>query len=129
MRTYCVVCTAAASGSPVLLTHNDAQPGNWMHRGAVASTLSTPAEDPLELIDYEYAGMNYRGFEFGNLFCEFGFDNQATVAPFFTYDPTKCPSNAVMRSMFEAYVANATGPAAHAGTLRRTIGLYHCTAV
>ena len=105
----------AASGSPVLLTHNDAQPGNWMNPGALASFVPSATKTPLELIDYEYAGLNYRGFEFGNLFCEFGFNNQATVEPFFTFDAAKCPSEAVMRDMFAVYAANVTGPATRAG--------------
>lgn len=131
---------ARTSGSPLLLTHNDAQPGNWLNPGAAAEAVSPAATDGadlaatmppelprgmlrachhshstdslcslaetrLALIDYEYAGMNFRGFEFGNLFCEFTFDYHHPTAPYFRFCPEKYPSIEIQRNFFTAYLA------------------------
>ncbi len=45
-----------------MFTHNDLNNTNFIYDSEY---------DKLHLIDYEYAGFNYRLFEFGNLFNEF----------------------------------------------------------
>ncbi|CAG8783197.1 16743_t:CDS:2 [Gigaspora margarita] len=52
--------------SPIVLAHNDLQPGNILRL--------TDGSDELVAVDFEYAGYNYRGFDIGNFFCEFMFD-------------------------------------------------------
>ena len=126
-----MVAAARSSASPLVLTHNDAQPGNWMApghspRGGEGEGVA-PAASRLALIDYEYAGINYRGFEAGNLFCEFAFDYHHKDAPYFSFDLAKYPGEAVKRSFFEAYVA-ATGPASE-GTLPLHVPVCVCECV
>jgi thiamine kinase-like enzyme len=55
----------------VVFCHNDVQHGNVLRR------LNPPGA--LMLIDYEYAGFNYRAFDIGNHFCEWvrGHDGRA----------------------------------------------------
>ena len=54
-----------ATPSPIVFSHNDCLPGNIMLN----------ANGRLELIDMEYGGYNFRGFDIGNHFCEYaGFD-------------------------------------------------------
>ncbi|CAG8581709.1 1970_t:CDS:2 [Dentiscutata heterogama] len=52
--------------SPIILAHNDLQPGNILRL--------TDGSDELVAVDFEYAGYNYRGFDLSNFFCEFMFD-------------------------------------------------------
>ncbi|CAG8716284.1 12336_t:CDS:2, partial [Cetraspora pellucida] len=52
--------------SPIVLAHNDLQPGNILRL--------TNGSDELVAVDFEYAGYNYRGFDISNFFCEFMFD-------------------------------------------------------
>ena len=94
-----MLAAAEWSRSPLLVVHNDAQPGNWI-RGY------TPAHDArrLFLIDYEYAGVNYRGFEFGNLFCEYCFDYNHKTGPRFKYSPELYPDAATQRRFFVRYL-------------------------
>ena len=60
--------------SPVVFCHNDAQEGNIMY---------DEKKGTIQLIDYEYGAYNYRGFDFGNHFCEWAIDNIYTEAPGF----------------------------------------------
>ncbi len=99
--------TAAESRSPVVVTHNDAQPGNWiMKPRAVEGTGAGDSDvaERLRLIDFEYSGPNFRGFEFGNLFCEHAFDYHHSVEPFFAYDVRKYPSLEAQRAFLREYL-------------------------
>jgi thiamine kinase-like enzyme len=48
--------------SPVVFCHNDLVAGNIM--------VSLQNDEKVHLIDFEYSGMSYRGFDIGNFFCE-----------------------------------------------------------
>ncbi|XP_056622877.1 choline/ethanolamine kinase [Triplophysa dalaica] len=68
----------ASTPSPVVFCHNDVQEGNiLMLDGRENST------DKLMLIDFEYSSYNYRGFDFGNHFCEWIYDYTYDQWPFY----------------------------------------------
>jgi thiamine kinase-like enzyme len=48
--------------SPVVFAHNDLLAGNIM--------VSREDNETVHIIDFEYSGMSYRGFDIGNFFCE-----------------------------------------------------------
>lgn len=76
--------------------------------------------------------MNYRGFDFGTLFCEFGFaatDEQLATDPHFSFDSCNYPSADTMRSMFAMYAATVSGPAARSGTPSCSFICYYCTSL
>ncbi|KAF0698024.1 Aste57867_11355 [Aphanomyces stellatus] len=57
---------AAEFLNELVFSHNDILSGN---------VLYNPTWSKVQIIDYEYGGYNYRGFDFGNHFCEHcGFD-------------------------------------------------------
>ncbi|CAI5449493.1 unnamed protein product [Caenorhabditis angaria] len=81
------------SGSPVVFSHNDLQEGNiLMSDGfdvAENGTVTDPHgkvtdQEPLSLIDFEYCNYNYRGFDLGNHFCEYGYDYNVDESPYYT---------------------------------------------
>lgn len=47
--------------SPIVFAHNDLQENNILHNATTHE---------LHFIDFEYSNYNYRGFDFGNHFCE-----------------------------------------------------------
>jgi choline/ethanolamine kinase len=47
--------------SPIVFSHNDLQENNILRNGSTQE---------LHFIDFEYSNYNYRGFDFGNHFCE-----------------------------------------------------------
>ncbi|CAI2350507.1 unnamed protein product [Caenorhabditis sp. 36 PRJEB53466] len=80
------------SGSPVVFSHNDLQEGNFLlidgyqlaDDGTVLTADGKPTnDDPLSLIDFEYCSYNYRGFDLGNHFCEYGYDYNESEPPYY----------------------------------------------
>ncbi|KAF1789598.1 Protein kinase-like domain [Phytophthora cactorum] len=64
---------AVAFASDVVFSHNDLLSGNILHN---------PDWDRVQIIDYEYGGYNYRGFDFANHFCEnCGFELDLALYP------------------------------------------------
>lgn len=53
--------------SPVVFCHNDLQEGNILY-------IKEDKKTDITLIDYDYSSYNYRGFDFGNHFCEFMYE-------------------------------------------------------
>ncbi|KAL1923063.1 uncharacterized protein VTP21DRAFT_9439 [Calcarisporiella thermophila] len=51
-----------AAPSPIVFAHNDTQYGNILR-------LDSPPHE-LVIVDFEYAGYNFRGYDIGNHFCE-----------------------------------------------------------
>uniref|UniRef100_A0A674N3I8 ethanolamine kinase n=1 Tax=Takifugu rubripes TaxID=31033 RepID=A0A674N3I8_TAKRU len=78
----------AATPSPVVFCHNDVQEGNIL---ALENRVHTSA-DRLMLIDFEYSSYNYRGFDFGNHFCEWMYDYTYDQWPFYKASPEKYPT-------------------------------------
>lgn len=56
------------SGSPIVFSHNDLNPGNILFKGDPNSALQS--ESCLFFLDYEYSDANYRAFDLGNGMCE-----------------------------------------------------------
>ncbi|CAI2183682.1 7317_t:CDS:2 [Funneliformis geosporum] len=52
--------------SPIVFAHNDTQYGNILRL--------LDGTDQLVVVDFEYSGYNYRGFDIGNHWCEWMFD-------------------------------------------------------
>ncbi|XP_030646546.1 choline/ethanolamine kinase [Chanos chanos] len=69
----------AATPSPVVFCHNDVQEGNIL----MLDDRDQSSTDKLMLIDFEYSSYNYRGFDFGNHFCEWVYDYTYDQWPFF----------------------------------------------
>ncbi|CAB3405747.1 unnamed protein product [Caenorhabditis bovis] len=78
--------------SPVVFSHNDLQEGNILlidgyqidENGVVTDQNGKVTEaEPLTLIDFEYCSYNYRGFDLGNHFCEYGFDYSNEQPPYY----------------------------------------------
>jgi len=77
--------------SPIVFAHNDCLGANIMIK-----------DSRMELIDLEYAGYNYRGFDIGNHFCEYsGFD--------FDQFDDKYPDEKVQRIFLQAYLEASNG--------------------
>jgi len=56
------------------------------------------------LIDFEYANYNFRGFDFGNFFCEWTINNNYPHYPHFQYEPSLYPSLETQRDFFTHYL-------------------------
>lgn len=83
-----------ASGSPVLFTHNDLLAGNVMEL----------RDSSIVLLDFEYAGYSYRGFDFGNHFAEMTIHYNVDAYPCFYIQPDHYPGEAFQRAFFAAYL-------------------------
>ncbi|CAJ0603709.1 unnamed protein product [Cylicocyclus nassatus] len=98
--------------SPVVFSHNDLQEGNILlcadyHLSGDGSIRSRSGEndivDPLVLIDFEYCSYNYRGFDLGNHFCEYGIDYNCDEAPYYKFYQEKFEVQNERRSFCKAY--------------------------
>lgn len=113
-----------SAGGPLVLSHCDAQPGNWIEAvtnggGAGASSAEVGAGvgaeagveagdgHALYLIDLEYASHQQRGFDLGNTFGELCSDYSLSTAPGFSWDVRSFPSDAWQVAFAEAYIAAA----------------------
>jgi len=85
-------------GSPIVFSHNDLQEGNL---------ILDEENDKLQVIDYEYSAYNFRGFDFGNHFCEHYIDYQVTEAPYFVIDRSRYPSIEHQRRFLSTYLDKA----------------------
>eukprot|EP00126_Sphaerothecum_destruens_P005108 Sdes_comp18568_c0_seq1m8673 len=99
----------ASSNSPLVFCHNDLQELNILRLGNAEGPIQK--DDVLRFIDYEYAGYNYRCFDFGNHFCEWVFDYSNPKYPFF-YERADCyPTAAQQTHFFKEYLRELDAPA------------------
>ncbi|KRX00251.1 Protein kinase-like domain [Pseudocohnilembus persalinus] len=63
-------------------------------------------ENEIQIIDYEFVGLNYRFYEFGNFFNEITWDYEYPEKPYFTIDPSKYPSEKAQKFFFAYYLIN-----------------------
>ncbi|KAJ3312845.1 Ethanolamine kinase [Boothiomyces sp. JEL0838] len=77
--------------SPVVFCHNDLNAANLIY---------DPEQNCCSLIDYEYGCHNYRGFDIGNFFCEFGGID---------CDFTKYPNEQIQKEWIKAYLKEKDG--------------------
>lgn len=84
---------AAAFMGQVVFCHNDVLSGN---------VLTADGWDRVQMIDFEYGGYNYRGFDIANHFCEYaGFDFD--LAKWF-------PKRSQQLTFLEHYLSRSAGP-------------------
>jgi len=81
--------------SPICFCHNDLLAGNMM--------LDEKKKE-LFFIDYEYGSYNYRGFDFGNFFCECTIDYTVTQHPKFRFIDENYLSEEQQRLLFASYL-------------------------
>ncbi|XP_046889485.1 choline/ethanolamine kinase [Hypomesus transpacificus] len=77
-----------ATPSPVVFCHNDVQEGNIL----ILEGKDKSSTMKLMLIDFEYSSYNYRGFDFGNHFCEWMYDYTYNQWPFYKATAENYPS-------------------------------------
>ncbi|VDD97122.1 unnamed protein product [Enterobius vermicularis] len=100
---------AAHSGSPVVFTNNDLHEGNLLLRDGVKITkegiFGCPTGlAPLVLIDYEYGGYYYRGFDFCHYCCECCQDNTNEKWPGYRIMEDHWPDDSHQRRYAEGYL-------------------------
>uniref|UniRef100_A0A8P4KD06 ethanolamine kinase n=1 Tax=Dicentrarchus labrax TaxID=13489 RepID=A0A8P4KD06_DICLA len=61
--------------------------------------------DRLMLIDFEYSSYNYRGFDFGNHFCEWMYDYTYNQWPFYKATPENYPTREQQLHFIRGYLA------------------------
>ncbi|XP_014826630.1 PREDICTED: choline/ethanolamine kinase [Poecilia mexicana] len=91
----------AATPSPVVFCHNDVQEGNILILEDRDHTLT----EKLMLIDFEYSSYNYRGFDFGNHFCEWTYDYTWNEWPFYKVTPENYPTREQQLHFIRSYLA------------------------
>ncbi|XP_034031394.1 choline/ethanolamine kinase [Thalassophryne amazonica] len=91
----------AETKSPVVFCHNDVQEGNILILGEQDQTST----GKLMLIDFEYSSYNYRGFDFGNHFCEWMYDYTYDQWPFYKVTPENYPTKDQQLHFIRSYLA------------------------
>ncbi|KAL4499350.1 hypothetical protein ABPG72_006936 [Tetrahymena utriculariae] len=81
--------------TPLVFCHNDTNSTNL---------LFDNANKRIYFLDYEYAGYNYRAFEFGNFFNEQLWDYEVKQPPFFAIKKELYPSDQQRYSFFANYI-------------------------
>lgn len=91
----------AATASPVVFCHNDVQEGNIL----MLDDRDHTSTERLMLIDFEYSSYNYRGFDFGNHFCEWMYDYTYNEWPFYKVTPENYPTREQQLHFIRSYLA------------------------
>uniref|UniRef100_A0A3Q0QUB5 Ethanolamine kinase n=1 Tax=Amphilophus citrinellus TaxID=61819 RepID=A0A3Q0QUB5_AMPCI len=91
----------AATPSPVVFCHNDVQEGNIL----MLEDKTHSSREKLMLIDFEYSSYNYRGFDFGNHFCEWMYDYTYNEWPFYKATPENYPTREQQLLFIRSYLA------------------------
>ncbi|KAM7002261.1 choline/ethanolamine kinase-like [Tautogolabrus adspersus] len=91
----------AVTPSPVVFCHNDLSEGNILMLEGKERTST----DNLMLIDFEYSSYNYRGFDFGNHFCEWMYDYTYNQWPFYKATPESYPTREQQLHFIRGYLA------------------------
>ncbi|KAM4734169.1 choline/ethanolamine kinase [Anableps anableps] len=91
----------AATPSPVVFCHNDVQEGNIL----MLEHRDRSSTENLMLIDFEYSSYNYRGFDFGNHFCEWMYDYTYNEWPFYKVTPENYPTKEQQLHFIRSYLA------------------------
>ncbi|XP_062246870.1 choline/ethanolamine kinase [Platichthys flesus] len=91
----------AETPSPVVFCHNDVQEGNIL----ILDDSGQSSSDRLMLIDFEYSSYNYRGFDFGNHFCEWMYDYTYNQWPFYKASPENYPTREQQLHFLRSYLS------------------------
>uniref|UniRef100_A0A673L719 Ethanolamine kinase n=1 Tax=Sinocyclocheilus rhinocerous TaxID=307959 RepID=A0A673L719_9TELE len=94
----------AATPSPVVFCHNDVQEGNILMLDGRENS-----SDKLMLIDFEYSSYNYRGFDFGNHFCEWMYDYTYDQWPFYKAKVENYPNRQQQLRFIRHYLSEKGG--------------------
>ncbi|XP_051580419.1 choline/ethanolamine kinase isoform X1 [Myxocyprinus asiaticus] len=94
----------AATPSPVVFCHNDVQEGNILMLDGRENS-----SDKLMLIDFEYSSYNYRGFDFGNHFCEWIYDYTYDQWPFYKAKVENYPNRQQQLHFIRHYLSERGG--------------------
>lgn len=95
----------AATASPVVFCHNDVQEGNIL----ILEGRDHSSTEKLMLIDFEYSSYNYRGFDFGNHFCEWMYDYTFDRWPFYKATAENYPSREQQLHFIRNYLLKTEG--------------------
>ncbi|XP_076125223.1 choline/ethanolamine kinase isoform X1 [Alosa pseudoharengus] len=102
----------AATHSPVVFCHNDVQEvlapcvsGNIL----MLDGRQADAPEKLMLIDFEYSSYNYRGFDFGNHFCEWMYDYTYDQWPFYKANLDHYPTREQQLHFIRHYLTESGG--------------------
>ncbi|KAK1887185.1 Choline kinase alpha [Dissostichus eleginoides] len=95
----------AETKSPVVFCHNDVTEGNIL----ILEDKDPNTTDRLMLIDFEYSSYNYRGFDFGNHFCEWMYDYTYNQWPFYKATQENYPTREQQLHFIRAYLAQQRG--------------------
>ncbi|KAM9753006.1 choline/ethanolamine kinase [Menidia menidia] len=90
----------AKTPSPIVFCHNDVQEGNIL----LLENKDHSSTDKLMLIDFEYSSYNYRGFDFGNHFCEWTYDYTYNKWPFYKATPENYPTREQQLLFIRSYL-------------------------
>lgn len=83
--------------SPVVFCHNDMQEGNILYCDEDKGWQVLP-------IDFEYSSYNYRGFDFGNHFCEWCYDYSVETPPYYSAKIENYPNREQQLRFVRAYL-------------------------
>lgn len=75
-----------------------------------AKELSNDEFEKVFLIDFEYSGVDYCAFDFGNTFCEMSINNFCSRFPGFVIDPDMYPDRNKQRAFFQEYLKHVREP-------------------
>lgn len=81
-------------GSPEVFGHMDTSTLNFLY---------VESEDRVVIIDYDYSGYSYRGYDIALLLQDVKYDYNHPQYPFFTYEPGMEPSNEIVAQYVKAY--------------------------
>uniref|UniRef100_A0A914ZMR0 Choline/ethanolamine kinase n=1 Tax=Parascaris univalens TaxID=6257 RepID=A0A914ZMR0_PARUN len=99
------------SGSPIVFSNNDLHEGNLLLRDGVEVTdnglRGRKDEDPLVLIDYEYASYYYRGFDLCHYCVECCQDNTNKSWPYYNIMQRQWPTEQHQRIYIGGYLDKA----------------------
>ncbi|KAJ8392291.1 hypothetical protein AAFF_G00076550 [Aldrovandia affinis] len=95
----------AETPSPVVFCHNDVQEGNIL----MLNDRDPSSAEMLMLIDFEYSSYNYRGFDFGNHFCEWVYDYTYDQWPFYKANVDNYPNREQQLHFIRNYLAESGG--------------------
>ncbi|RKO85668.1 kinase-like domain-containing protein [Blyttiomyces helicus] len=90
-------------GPTLVFAHNDAQYGNILQMRSDGSII---------VVDYEYSGVNYRGFDIGNHFCEWAADYHSPTPHEmnFTHYPTPSEQHTFLDAYLSAQIESGAIP-------------------
>lgn len=117
----------SAKEGVVVFCHNDVQEGNILYSNRTTTTAAVAAaaskeggdveqeheeacggggngSNPVQMIDFEYSSYNYRGFEFGNHFCEWMYDYSYSSWPFYKHDFDNFATEEQQRNFVDSYL-------------------------